>query len=140
MLYKGKGSSHKPKQLMESHLSKRNFCKNSEHHSSQKTTQGTGRYRDWSESMSSHLLPRSTILTLQSTLILRRQHSLKCMSTLLGDKVFDTISQSLLLQVLTKYGVPPKMCRTIPNLHTNCTVHIKMVVKVCQVGGRSMVS
>jgi len=48
-------------------------------------------------------------------------------------KAFNTIDHTLLFQVLSKYGIPPKMQRTIKKLYMNCTVQLEIGKEKCEI-------
>jgi len=78
-------------------------------------------------------MPRS-LHTLRSALILRRQHGLETYALFVDlVKAFDTVNHSLLIKVLSKYGIPPTMCRTIAKLYKNGVVQLKTGKSMCEI-------
>ncbi|KAL7526507.1 hypothetical protein ACHAWF_001800 [Thalassiosira exigua] len=64
---------------------------------------------------------------LKTLLHLRRQHNLGTY-VVFADlvKAFDTTNHKLLIEILEKYGAPPKFCNTIERLYTNLKVVLKI--------------
>jgi len=78
----------------------------------------------------SHNSCQEAIHTLCSALILRCQCGLKTYALFIDlIKAYD----ALLLQVVTKYGIPPKVQRTIKKLYTNCTVQLEIGKEKCEI-------
>ena len=48
-------------------------------------------------------------------------------------KAFDTVNHSLLIKVLSKYGIPPTMHRTIAKLYKNYKVQLKTGKSMCEI-------
>ena len=65
--------------------------------------------------------------TLKSLLHLRRQHNLDTF-VVFADlvKAFDTSNHELMIQILEKYGAPPKFCLAIKRLYTDLRVALKI--------------
>jgi len=82
----------------------------------------------------SHIGCQEALQTLRSALILWRQHGLETYALFVDlVKAFDTINYSLLIIVLSKYGIPPTMCRTIAKLYKNCKVQLKTGKSTCEI-------
>ena len=71
----------------------------------------------------SHIGCQEALHTLRSAFILRRQHGLETYALFIDlVKAFDTVSHSLLINVISEYGIPPTLHRTIAKLYENCKV------------------
>ena len=122
LLYKGKGNHHDPNnwrgtclketstKIISAILAKR-LLKNLE-----RTTNKINQF--------GHIRCQEALHSLRYTLILRKQHGLETYAIFVDlVKTFATVNHSLLIKVLSKYGIPPTMCRTIAKLlYENCKV------------------
>ena len=65
--------------------------------------------------------------TLKTLLHLRRQHNLETF-VVFADlvKAFDTSDHVLIIDILHKYGAPPKLCNAIQRLYTNLHITLKI--------------
>jgi len=74
-----------------------------------------------------HISCQEPFHTLHSALILRWQYGLKTYAFFVDlIKAVNTIDHTLLLQVLSMCGIPPKMQRTIKKLYMNFTVQLEV--------------
>ena len=133
MLYKGKGKLEDPNNWR-GICFKRNDGKDNELNHGQETAKEPGHLDNQQpKPFWAHRMPGShTHVWAQP--VLRRQHSIKTFA-IFADLVnaFDTINHSLLLQVLTKHGIPPKVLKTIEKLYTNCKVQLTMGKEKCEI-------
>ena len=81
-----------------------------------------------------HIGCQEALHMLRSALILRRQHGLATYAFFVDlVKAFDMVNHSLLIKVLSKYRIPPTMCRTIAKLYENCKVQLKAGKSTCEI-------